>query len=764
MRRRPLPVRSMRWLVALLCAAVLPTSPGWPAPGAALDDNPLNDRIVDVAVASPGEGGEARLLTVADDVVSAPAGRAARLSILRRTTPAAPRQPGAWTRTFDLAVALGPLGLGTPWLVALAPDRWALLSVAPSRRETVIVAFDLERDDRLRETARLRLDLAVDDAGVADVDGDGRSELVVAETDTRRGRGVCQGSTVRLLDAATLVTTSTVQVPGRSLRNAILAEIDDMPGADLAAYASPGCPAGPDLAHRLSIVVVRLTDGAIVAEAPASSEDPGIGSSLILHAVDIDADGRAELVGRAGEDLVAIEPRHDWRMSPLGPGFEVPLAVWSDATADQHASLVLAGPGHIGHADLVPAPDGIRLAWGAFVQPQDDEVDERWSMTGVSLRRSFARELPPVAWSADMPGSERRAAPCRQVVVALAVLRCTTDGVTGIGPGPAWFATRPLTTLGPSEPERIIVAEAIDWRPERWLSPPTPLAGQRPAGLRHGPSAPFVLSELGFWDVARFDRFPAPRPRVTEPAEGASAELVISAWTGSRVLVRASRLAAPVPASPQDFLELPASPVDTVTLVRAGVPPGYRRGATPGFATVALPDEAGRFASSEHPVIHLLGIDSWGEFSRIVEHSVAPEPRSPMLTVAQPFITAPWPFEAELRGMADPGAAVRTDGGAVVIAEPDGSFVVRAQLPPWPQTVTLRTVDARGNEAVRRASFVGGIDYRQLPWQAILAVLVIGAVIVATVRGRSSIRETSARWDVDEREPTPEIEEISTGH
>ena len=82
---------------------------------------------------------------------------------------------------------------------------------------------------------------------------------------------------------------------------------------------------------------------------------------------------------------------------------------------------------------------------------------------------------------------------------------------------------------------------------------------------------------------------------------------------------------------------------------------------------------------------------------------------------------------------------------------------------PWPQTVEVTAVDPSGNATSTRASVMGGLDLRQLPWPAILAVTVIVAVALSSLRGGRRVRPEVSVTVLSDDDHLPVIEELSSG-
>ena len=98
-------------------------------------------------------------------------------------------------------------------------------------------------------------------------------------------------------------------------------------------------------------------------------------------------------------------------------------------------------------------------------------------------------------------------------------------------------------------------------------------------------------------------------------------------------------------------------------------------------------------------------------------------------------MTPVWPLAATLSGATEGGTTITVDDGAPQSAGGDGRFAFATTLAPWPQIVRVVATDAAGNQTMLDVSIVGGIDYRVLPWPAILTVLVLIGVIASGILG-----------------------------
>jgi hypothetical protein len=237
--------------------------------------NLLDHPRVDVAVLdATGPGGIPRLLVV--DPLE-PGSTDVRLAILERD--------GPWRVVSELLVGLdGDPGaeVETPWLVDLEDDRFALVISAPGG-PTVIQALRVRVDgERPQIQARAATSLAehVDFAGLADVFGDDRPELVVAASDTGDQPGCEGGTQLRVLDRITLLEQRAVSTPGLRLGGGVLGRWSGSAGADagtedLLAYASNTSPDEDEEDRDLRLVEHDLTIGRIFDDRPpATAQTP----------------------------------------------------------------------------------------------------------------------------------------------------------------------------------------------------------------------------------------------------------------------------------------------------------------------------------------------------------------------------------------------------------------------------------------------------------------------------------------------------------
>lgn len=69
----------------------------------------------------------------------------------------------------------------------------------------------------------------------------------------------------------------------------------------------------------------------------------------------------------------------------------------------------------------------------------------------------------------------------------------------------------------------------------------------------------------------------------------------------------------------------------------------------------------------------------------------------------------------------------------------------------------MTAVDPFGNETTGTVSLVGGVDYRVLPWPAILAVVLLLGAAASAVRGSRRVPTVEPYREDD---PAPEVEDL----
>jgi len=111
-------------------------------------------------------------------------------------------------------------------------------------------------------------------------------------------------------------------------------------------------------------------------------------------------------------------------------------------------------------------------------------------------------------------------------------------------------------------------------------------------------------------------------------------------------------------------------------------------------------------------------------------------------------------LSATLVGRASSGSRV-TANGVVVEADADGSFAGSIDAPIWPSTVVVTARDLLGNETTKLVEVVGVVDYRGLPWAAIMVAATVlgGAVLyVRTPKRRTTLSVPAGDGRLEELE------------
>ena len=103
-------------------------------------------------------------------------------------------------------------------------------------------------------------------------------------------------------------------------------------------------------------------------------------------------------------------------------------------------------------------------------------------------------------------------------------------------------------------------------------------------------------------------------------------------------------------------------------------------------------------------------------------------------------------LSATVSGRAGPYSRV-TANGVDLEADPEGRFAASIDAPIWPSQVVVTARDPLGNETTQLIEVVGVVDYRGLPWAAILiaATLVVGGVLFVRTPQRRARAPRSRR-------------------
>lgn len=688
-----------------------------------LSPNLLDRRIGDVAALPTEIAGSSapRLLTVATgDAAAGPGGVV--VTILERAD-------GSWSEVVAGRILTDLTAVGTPWLVGPIGDRFVLVAPAANRRQTALVRFQASPDG-VRAIASRVVDGPIRGAAAADTDGNGDRELVVLLPDEGGGAASSCDSSLAILDPVTLKERERIDLPGLGLLGAAVGELDGRPGADLAGYAAGLCGSqdGQDQSARL--LAIRLADGAEIGRAlPLDPDAASLAGPPSL--VDHDLDGIDEVVRGGADGVELLQPRtgRRWTVS-VG-------TLLGAATVDGSTRLAIAaaqGPaiGGVTAFDLTADADGapVLTELGALEWRELGPARTAAALSAVEQARRLG--LPTAAWWGDLTGEG-----CPELITPLLRTGCPDASGASVRPGPAWIGTTPLVAYGVGDDRRLLVASSTGWAPGAGgLDPPTPAAAG--STWRTAQGGTFELAELSTTDLAYFRRYPVPSPTVDRRV-ARDPITTVSTLSGVRLIVRivAVHPEAPDPAAPvrRAVLDGATSPGEDVEMFRIGVPVGSASGIENSTIRVGL-DGAIAPDGLIRPrwLVTILGLNDWGEMSEPVRQSVTTDVSGPSLAVDAQFLTAPWPFAAPLRGRTEPGVRVSIDGGPSVEAGRGGRFEFRRSLAPWPQTIEFTATDPVGNVTVRQVTFIGGLDYRQLPWEAILAVGILALVTISTLR------------------------------
>ncbi|HVL53786.1 MAG TPA: hypothetical protein VM344_05945 [Vitreimonas sp.] len=699
----------------------------------------LRGEIVDVALLPPAPGAEAPLLlTVGRDPA---ASGATLLSVLDRGT-------GRWTTRTQSPDEPAVRGPRDARLVPLGTHDFALLVVSSEIRRSWVRTVRWTGQE-LRLGPRIAIDRRIDGAGPADVDGDGVAELVLVEAITRRGGPTCQGSTIVVIEPSSMELTAEHLVPDLRLGAGAVASLDDVPGDELIATASRNCPAGPSSAHRAALAAVRLRDGARLLDRSVSPADPLTVWSGRPRVVDLERDGRSEVLVGSSRGVLVVSPDRGWEIHDVPSLAGVLLGTVGPQGAGVGTVAVVVDSERIAAARLRRGDGG---GWVGQLLHSADAASydgDAWSNAATDRRNAALRLQGGPAWR-DGDG------PCSALVVPLAVVVPCTDpehlrvrAAPMVLPGPAWFATRPLARFGgPRGP--ILVARVDRWSGARGrLTAPAPLAAEPPgAPWRMGGSVPFTLAEV---DGRTFETEPPPGVAVGSAVEGDSRTTTISGVAGSRVVIAVAPArsdAQPVApglagllASAEPHLELSMHRLEEAEL------------------RLSLAGKGSAWEAAAAWDATVVEVGPLGDVSPPVRTRVTIDEGAPAVALEAPFLSLPWPFTTVLAGRTEAGVRLEQGSEQIPVGR-EGAFEVAAQLAPWPQRIELRAVDAAGNETRLMVEVVGGLDYRGLPWQAILVVGLVLAAIAAELRPRRPLprRLLPAGDGV-----ANEIEELSSG-
>ena len=757
--------RPRRWGAILgltvLAVGLLAVVPATGAAEMAPPANRLETPMADLAILEAPDvvGGEpvTPMLLILDAAEPSPGH--ARLTVLLR------RQ--AWDPIATLDLDLERDDVTTRWLIALGARTFALIATAPTTAtgtgHATVVAIDV-RDESgstaIVETARTRLDRAIEYAGAADVDGFGQAELVAGLRPAFDSSGSCGTTSLQVMDSATLVTGRSIGMPG-SLGRGVLGRWDDMPGDDLLVYATPDCPPGGSGDTRL--VAVRLRDGTQSTPAePIGGPGAGVIPPLRLR---LDGAPRDQVVMPVADGIAIVDPGNGKRHL-ISNEQGIPLVAGPDPDANGPATRIAWFDGNLHAERLRLGPDGV-IERSARTDLAFDGIDrDRLSLLVRAINTDVHSRGMSSAWLGDVADDG-----CPDLILPSGILPCGADELRL---GAAWLATRPVAAM-PIEGRRgLLVAAGLGWDPDVGLPlSPTPWAAGPAGWWRPGPSTPFAISEVRGSDAIYFRDFPSPAATI-EKTTARDGTTLLPGFTGTRLFVLATPLAddaegPDVAPTRLEGLTTGAHPDAIVSTVRVPVPPGNESGRDGSFTSLSL-DEV-RFGDGRPTsrwAVQVVPINDWGEVGFPAVRTITRDAVGPTLNLQTPFTSPVWPFLARLPGRAEPGSTVSLEGTGDITVDERGRFTVETRLAPWPQTLRLTATDATGNASIAEFSIVGGIDYRQFPWALIAALSLLGVV---AARGLASAGRTRAGgveatpWSTGALDDAsmPEIEELPPG-
>jgi len=742
--------------------------------------NVLDVPITDAALVDRGPGQPPDVLTLTYDV---PDHSRAKLALLRRTD----RWVAQSEQTFDLPA---DFDLYTLWLMQLSPTRFVAIAntnAGTSQLTTVSVA---EADSGAITVGEpVAFPIAAVGGGMTDVDGDGRTELVLAGT-IDGFNNECQRAAVAVLS---------VDGPPAIRRNGLLrlntaagqamayfsgmalGHWDTRPGTDLLANAYE-CGAPKQLPDTHHVLAIRLADLKVIKDLPTSDVDMNIAQPLSNPpaVIDVDHDGLNEALVVTSVGLRVIDPEDGWRINPFGTDLQAIVAAVDGPDRTSGTSLVqlhsLDEPTGAGVTiTRLTRVDGTIRIEERFRQPLDWMNDETMSAAVAYLRDSAWTDQPPVTMT-DVDGDG-----CPDLLAPRVFIGCMATGA--IEPAPTWTATRPVTVVATGLGRALLVADGLDWY-AGFSGPtaPSPAAVHPIGAWRSAMSSRFILAEVPIGDVGASPRIPTPtvaRPTIVRAATQ-DGHVEMERPAGTRLLGRIVAYSEGTPApsqpeylTPNGFLLRESNGNEwfgaTWSLNSNGNPaaagaPGFGSGG--GSESLDLRTNLSGFDAGPPIgwVVTVAALDASGTISTPVQRAAVIDTAAPPLRVDVPFTSAPWPLTGALHGVSEPGASITLVGGPTVTAGPDGAFDVPLQLAPWPQTYDLTARDEAGNETASPVSVMGGVDLRGLPWPAIGVVLVLVAVFLSSIRGvRGGPRQVRPfAVDIDDENATV-IEELSIG-
>ena len=757
--------RTRPWLdiVFGFCLALVTVAPAGPA--VAADGDLLAGPFVDAALVPGGYGPPGDVLTIATDDV--PFG-SARLTLLHRDT-------SGWSTRADAIVSITKdfEEVNTPWLVDLGGGRFAILTTSAQAPATLLATVTVDAagaGDALTIGEPARFEGQLMEAAAADVDGDGKNEMVVSQWIDGDENGRCVDTTIAVfhLDPSGIRRTESrirlKDVTAVRISGPAVGEFDGRPGADIVAHAYDTCGPSPDAAEPHHLVAIRLADMSLITDIPSSDEDSGAIVPSMPIVLDVDDDGRDEAVMKDPGALVMVDPTDGWKRLTIAAGDIRPVAVRSRSTGSSPAQVTWVELSTESVAQIsstrVQRVDGSLAAVETSTAPFPDLPPQVLSAALTRLRLDVGQTMPATSASIDLDRDG-----CPELLLPSVTAHCL--GAGPIRAGPEWFDAKPLAFMGPAEDQRLLVAEGLDWYPfQEGPFPPLPSASI-PGAWRSGSFEPFFLAEVALPLETGNQAVPAP---VVDALTDATGSVELQGPAGGRLLIRARGLADDTSTglvmSQADFMR--REPIDGEYVLIRRLPTAGGTSTSSELSTISFAiagDVPSSSVSNDRWTVSAMALDASGVASAVTHQVVVYDRAAPPLTLDEaPFTSPPWPFEAKIGGKSEPGATIRLGDGTQVIADATGAFAFTTRLAPWPQTFEAVAFDASGNRSAQASvSVMGGIDLRGLPWPAIAAVAILIAVLLSSLRGTRRVRSIPSVAAVGDEGGDLVIEELDPG-
>jgi hypothetical protein len=687
-----------------------------------------------------------------------------RIALLRRDE--------TWTQLDEALVVPSKPDGGDPWLVDMGTGRFALIAplgtyerTSPQGPRSAVYQVTVDRSQgrpMLTVGPAVEISEMVTDAGLGDVDGDGAAELVLAGQSGADGE--CASPAIAVLSgrgSLRLDRQTNVEFEGWGECSCLTwwasGEWDGRAGADLLAHGVEDCgffgeEAPPARGH---LTAIRLRDLSTIVDVPLAELQPEDGQPVVI---DVDADGRDELVLFSAEALSVVDPVDDWRPLLIAEHGITLLGAASGQPGSPGASLTWIAGTAVGASGMGIRSARLARVLGSLVmeglaeQPfTDHTLAEVERLVWAQQEPAFGNPQPNVmAIDVDLDN-------CPDLVAPLLFAGCGGTGRPQVGP--PYVASRPLLEIGSGDESRLLVAQSLMWDPHLnrppWeasrtpgfmpglMDAPAPALANPPGSWRQPARAPFLLAEVPTV-LALPGSGAAVAAPVIETAVASDGSITVHGAGGSRILLRVQELCSCHVNDPVDltgswetFLSTEAQGFEFDAVARIRTPPGGTPAETGEAVQVPLaPDWALIEPESGGPwLATAVALDALGRPTAPVSVIAAFDRTPPLIALDVPLLNPPWPFDASIGGTSEPGASVRLADARPVTVDEDGRFSLPTQLAPWPQTIVVTAVDPSGNTSTATISVMGGLDISQVTGPAVLAVGVFVGGVLSMIRG-----------------------------